>query len=84
MPFGFGTTELIIVLVLALLVFGPKRLPEIGRTIGRGVREVKSTVGEVEDIKKSTIGQVDELKDTLKVDLGTGTADKKKDAPKAT
>lgn len=89
MPFGLGTTELIIVLVLALLVFGPKRLPEIGKTLGRGVREVKNTVGEIEDVKKSTIGQVDELKNTLKVDLGTspgtstGSAEKK-DGPKAT
>lgn len=89
MPFGLGTTELIIVLVLALLVFGPKRLPEIGKTLGRGVREVKNTVGEIEDVKKSTIGQVDELKNTLKVDLGTGTGTstgsaEKKDGPKAT
>ena len=69
LPFGFGTTELIIVLALAMLIFGPKKLPDIGRTFGRGFREFKSTIGEVEDIKKSTIGQVDELKDTFKVDL---------------
>ena len=69
MPFGLGTTELIIVLALALLFLGPKRLPDFGRTIGKGMREFKSTIGEVEDLKKSTIGQVDDLKDSLKVDL---------------
>jgi len=76
MPFGLGTTELIIVLALALLFLGPKRLPDFGRTIGKGMREFKSTIGEVEDLKKSTIGQVDELKDSLKVDLDLETKSK--------
>ena len=45
MPFGIGFTELLIVGVLALLVFGPKRLPEMGRSLGRGLREFKDSVG---------------------------------------
>ena len=45
MPFGIGITELLIVGVLALIVFGPKRLPEIGRSLGRGMREFKNCVG---------------------------------------
>ena len=45
MPFGIGITELLIVGVLALIVFGPKRLPEIGRSLGRGMREFKNSVG---------------------------------------
>lgn len=36
-----GVPELIFILVLALLIFGPKRLPEIGRTIGRGMAEFR-------------------------------------------
>jgi sec-independent protein translocase protein TatA len=80
--FGLGGMELAAVLILALLVFGPKRLPEIGKTLGKGMREFKSTVGEVEDLKKSTIGQVDELKDSFKVDLDLKSA-QKKDGPKA-
>lgn len=39
--FGLGVPELIFILVLALLIFGPKRLPEIGRTIGRGMSEFR-------------------------------------------
>jgi sec-independent protein translocase protein TatA len=39
-----GITGLIILLVVALLVFGPKRLPEIGRSLGRGMREFKDSV----------------------------------------
>jgi sec-independent protein translocase protein TatA len=38
----FGPMELILILVVALLVFGPKKLPEIGRSIGKAIREFKS------------------------------------------
>lgn len=45
-----GPLELIIVLVIALIVFGPKRLPEMGRSVGRGIREFRSSVsGESDD-----------------------------------
>jgi sec-independent protein translocase protein TatA len=39
-----GISGLIILLIVALLVFGPKRLPEIGRSLGRGMREFKDSV----------------------------------------
>ncbi len=44
MPVNVGPTELIIVLVIALLVLGPKRLPEVGRSVGRGMREFKDSL----------------------------------------
>jgi sec-independent protein translocase protein TatA len=44
-PLGFP--ELIFILVLALLIFGPKRLPEIGRTIGRGMAEFRKASNEL-------------------------------------
>jgi sec-independent protein translocase protein TatA len=40
-----GPTELIIVLVIALLILGPKKLPEAGRSVGRGIREFKDSIG---------------------------------------
>jgi sec-independent protein translocase protein TatB len=83
-PFGLGTTELIIILALALLILGPKRLPDVGRTLGRGMREFKSTMSDIEDVKKSTIGQVDELKDSLKVDLSPDGSDAKAKGSKTT
>ncbi len=41
---GIGPMELIVVLVIALLVFGPKRLPDLGRSLGGGMREFKNSV----------------------------------------
>jgi sec-independent protein translocase protein TatA len=44
MPFGIGIWEVLILLLVVLLVFGPKRLPEMGRSLGRGMREFKDSV----------------------------------------
>jgi sec-independent protein translocase protein TatA len=44
MPFGIGPGELAIVLIIALVVLGPKRLPEVGRSVGRGMREFKEGI----------------------------------------
>jgi sec-independent protein translocase protein TatA len=41
---NIGPTELIIVLVIVLLVFGPKRLPGLGRQLGSGMREFKDSI----------------------------------------
>jgi sec-independent protein translocase protein TatA len=44
MPFGIGPLELIIVLVIVLVIFGPKRLPGLGRSLGSGMREFKDSL----------------------------------------
>lgn len=45
-----GLPEIIIVLVIALIIFGPKRLPELGNSLGRGIREFRGTIsGEKSD-----------------------------------
>jgi sec-independent protein translocase protein TatA len=44
MPFGIGPLELILVLVVILVIFGPKRLPQAGRSLGQGLREFKDSV----------------------------------------
>ena len=41
---NIGPVEIIIVLVIVLLIFGPKRLPDLGRSLGRGMREFKDSV----------------------------------------
>jgi sec-independent protein translocase protein TatA len=44
MPFNVGPLELIIVLAIALIVLGPKKLPEFGRSIGSGMKEFKDSL----------------------------------------
>jgi sec-independent protein translocase protein TatA len=39
-----GPLELIVVLIVALIVFGPKRLPELGRSLGKGIREFRGSI----------------------------------------
>ena len=47
-----GPVEIIIVLVIVLLIFGPKRLPDLGRSLGRGMREFKDSVTGKDDDKQ--------------------------------
>jgi sec-independent protein translocase protein TatA len=50
MPGWIGPWEIAILLVIVLLVFGPKRLPEMGRSLGKGMREFKDSItGKHED-----------------------------------
>jgi len=42
---NIGPLEIIVVLIIALVVFGPKRLPELGRSLGRGIREFRGSLG---------------------------------------
>lgn len=44
MPSFIGFPELIVLVIVLLLIFGPKRLPEIGRSLGKGMREFKDSV----------------------------------------
>lgn len=41
---NIGPMELIVVLVVALLILGPKKLPEVGRSVGNGIREFKDSI----------------------------------------
>jgi sec-independent protein translocase protein TatA len=43
-PLGIGPLELVIVLVIALVIFGPKRLPDLGKSLGTGMREFKDSI----------------------------------------
>jgi sec-independent protein translocase protein TatA len=55
---NIGLPEILIVLVIALIVFGPRRLPEMGRSLGRGIREFKdSLTGKDDDDVPDEIGR---------------------------
>ncbi len=49
MPFGLGWPELVIILVIVLVIFGASRVPEIGRALGKGIREFRGSVSEVKE-----------------------------------
>jgi len=49
MPGNIGPLEIAIVLIIALLVFGPKRLPELGKSLGKGIREFKGSISGEDD-----------------------------------
>ncbi len=52
---NLGTFEILMILVVVLLVFGAKRLPEIGSSIGKGIREFKRSISEVDSQVNSSI-----------------------------
>ena len=64
MPFRVGPTELIIILVIVMLIFGVGRLPEIGGALGKSIRSFKKSVTtdeeEVSDVVKSIKDAVEE------------------------
>jgi sec-independent protein translocase protein TatA len=51
---NIGPLEIAIVLVVVLLIFGPKRLPSLGRSVGEGVREPRTSLGSDEDEERKT------------------------------
>jgi TatA/E family protein of Tat protein translocase len=59
---NIGFPELLIILAVALLIFGPKKLPEVGRSIGKALREFRRTTDEIKEKIEEEI-QVDEFKD---------------------
>ena len=59
---NIGPPELLLIIVIALVVVGPQRLPELGRTIGRGLREFRKVQDEVRDMVDTGMGE--DLKQT--------------------
>ena len=59
---SIGVPELIVILAIALLIFGPKKLPEVGRSIGKALREFRKTSDEIKEKIEEEI-QADEFKD---------------------
>ena len=60
---NIGLPEILVVLVIALIVFGPKRLPELGRSLGKGIREFKGSVsGENDDDEDRELRELQQSK----------------------
>jgi sec-independent protein translocase protein TatA len=59
---GLGMWEILLILVVLLLVFGAKRLPELGGSLGKGIREFKRSVKDIEhEIKASDEPKADQI-----------------------
>ena len=88
--FGIGMPEMILILVIALIILGPKRLPEIAKSLGRGISEFKRATQEFKenldvdnDLKEArdTIREVKEdLEETVRKSMAENTADQEVDA----
>ncbi len=61
MPFGLQPTHLVIIAVVALIIFGPARLPEIGRAVGKTLKEFQSAT------REATQGFTDEVQKPVEV-----------------
>lgn len=59
--FGIGMTELIVILVIALLVIGPKKLPDVARSLGKGLREFRKATSDLKE--EFRVEDIEELQD---------------------
>ncbi|RLA84932.1 MAG: twin-arginine translocase subunit TatB [Deltaproteobacteria bacterium] len=60
--FGIGSTELLVIFILALLILGPKKIPELARSIGRTLGELRRTADE---LRETIEEEVEPLKDEI-------------------
>jgi len=59
--FGIGLPEMIVIMAIALLIFGPKKLPEIGRSIGKTIRSFQEASKEFESEFKREAEQIEQV-----------------------
>jgi TatA/E family protein of Tat protein translocase len=88
--FDLGAQELIVIFIVAFLVFGPKRLPELARSLGKGLRELKAALMNVKEtleesdlniskeIKDAKAGIEDSIKQSVGPEISKETSEEKK------
>ena len=84
--FGVGSSELIIILIIALLILGPKEIPKVARTLGRGMRELQRAKDElkkniefeddsISEIKSDLTEMINETKDDISSEFKSAVSD---------
>lgn len=85
--FGLGIPELIVIFVIALLIFGPKKLPDIGKSIGKAMAEFRKSTQEFKESMETEMRDVKEAADIgklpdLRIDSAYEEGDNTKDLAK--
>ena len=73
--FGIGMQEMVIILVIALIVFGPKKLPDIGRSVGNAMREFKKAQADFMDAVNTASHEDDDRPPVKTIEYPTAMAD---------
>ncbi len=86
--FGLGIPELLLIFVIALIVFGPKKLPELGRSLGRALAEFKKASEEFQESVRAEMREVEKTaagkEEMNKIEQQIGQLDQpKKESPEA-
>jgi TatA/E family protein of Tat protein translocase len=74
--FDLGIQELIVIFIVALLVFGPKKLPELGRTLGKGIAELKRAM---HGVKEQIDAELNEIKQPMSLENDIHKTEEKKE-----
>ena len=85
--FGVGSSELVIILIIALLILGPKEIPKVARTIGKGMRELQRAKDElkkniefednpVSEIRSDITDMINETRDDIQNEFKSAVSDK--------
>lgn len=69
---SIGFPELVVIFSLALIIFGPRKLPELGKSLGKGIAEFKRASNELKNTWEEEV-RVEEMKKSLSIDLDNDT-----------
>lgn len=62
---GVGPAELLVILIVALVVFGPQRLPQIARDVGKSIGKWRQALEEIESVADAPMKEIKEMKEAL-------------------
>ena len=78
-----GISEMVVIFIVALLVFGPKKLPELGKSLGKGIREFRKATNELKSTWEDQVKDIENPINDVKRDINDMQQDLKSDMYKA-